>query len=152
MERDEMIAGMTKELAKVRSDMERMGPIALGTLARSSKKYRTKDGKEHKCRDMAVLKFAGSGAGRTMRIPADKEKIVGEMLENGRKWRDLNKRCIMLMSQLAVHGALKKTTRDADTEVCESHGDSGSGKRSGKRHGVGRSRGENRSRGEKRGD
>ena len=143
MDREEMIVGMAKELAKVRSDMEGVGPIALGTLAASSKKYRTKDGKEHKCRDMSVLKFAGSVTNRTMRIPADKEKIVREMLENGRRWRELNKRYIMLMSQLAVYGALKKTTRDADAEVCESHGDSGSGKRSGKRHGVGKGGREN---------
>ena len=88
--------------------MDGLGPIALGTLARSSKKYRTKDGKEHLCRDRTVLKFAGAGRIRTMRIPADKEKIVREMLENGRKWRDLNKRCLMLTSQLAVLGALKK--------------------------------------------
>ena len=40
--------------------MEELGPIAVGTLSSSRKKYRTKDGKEHVCGDSAVLKFAGT--------------------------------------------------------------------------------------------
>ena len=36
--------------------MEELGPIAVGTLSSSRKKYRTKDGKEHVCGDSAVLK------------------------------------------------------------------------------------------------
>ena len=57
---EKRIEAMSRELADVRSRMEELGPIAVGTLARSSKKYRTKDGREHVCADSAVLKFAGS--------------------------------------------------------------------------------------------
>ena len=105
---EERIEAMQKELAGVRSRMEELGPIAVGTLARSSKKYRTKDGKERVCADSAVLKFSGSGKNLTMRIPKDKERIVRTLLENGRKWRELSKRHLLLSSQLAVYGALKK--------------------------------------------
>lgn len=142
MDVEKRIEAMGKELVRVRSRMEELGPIALGTLSTSQKKYRTKDGREHVCKDAAVLKFAGAGKNLTMRIPKDKEKVVRKLLENGRTWRELNKRYILLSSQLAVLGALKKTTRDADSEVREPPGDSlgekrrGDGRRVGKRRGT----------------
>ena len=108
MKRDKMIEAASKELAEVRSHMEELGPIAVGTLSASRKKYRTKDGKEHVCGDSAVLKFAGAGRNLTVRVPRDKEKIVRKLLENGRQWRALSKRYMLLSSQLAVYGALKK--------------------------------------------
>ena len=132
------IGAMSEELVRVRSRMEELGPIALGTLSASQKKYRTKDGREHVCRDAAVLKFAGAGKNLTMRIPKDKEKVVRKLLENGREWRELNKRHLLLSSQLAVLGALKKTTRDADAQVREPDGDSRRGKRSGDGRRVGK--------------
>ena len=109
MDVEKRIEALGKELARVRSHMEELGPIALGTLSSSQKKYRTKDGREHVCKDAAVLKFAGAGKNLTMRIPKDKEKVVRKLLENGRTWRELNKRYLLLSSQLAVLGALKKT-------------------------------------------
>ena len=108
MELDKRIEAWGKELALVRSRMEELGPIAVGTLSSSRKKYRTKDGKEHVCGDSAVLKFAGSGKGLTVRIPRDKEKAVRKLLENGREWRKLSKKNMQLSSRLAVYGALKK--------------------------------------------
>ena len=108
MDVEKRIEALGKELARVRSRMEELGPIALGTLSASQKKYRTKDGRVHVCQDAAVLKFAGSGKNMTMRIPKDKEKVVRMLLENGRTWRELSKRYLMLSSQLAVFGALKK--------------------------------------------
>ena len=99
---------MSKELSSIRLQMEALGPIAMGTISKSSKKYNTKDGREHVCADSAVLKFAGTGKNLTMRIPKDKEELVGKLLENGRKWRELSKKHMLLSSQLAVYGALKK--------------------------------------------
>ena len=141
MDVEKRIEAMGKELVLVRSRMEKLGPIALGTLSASQKKYRTKDGREHVCKDAAVLKFAGAGKNLTMRIPKDKEKIVRKLLENGRTWRELNKRYLLLSSQLAVLGASKKTTRDADTEVREPSGDSCGGKRRGDGCRAGKCRG-----------
>ena len=141
MDVEKRIEAMGKELVLVRSRMEELGPIALGTLSASQKKYRTKDGREHVCKDAAVLKFAGAGKNLTMRIPKDKEKIVRKLLENGRTWRELNKRYLLLSSQLAVLGALKKTTRDADAEVREPSGDSCGGKRRGDGCRAGKCRG-----------
>ena len=138
MDVEKRIEALGKELARVRSRMEELGPIALGTLSASKKKYRTKDGREHVCKDAAVLKFAGAGKNLTMRIPKDKEKLVRKLLENGRAWRELNKRYLLLSSQLAVLGALKKTTRDADSEVREPSGDSCRGKRDGNGRRVGK--------------
>ena len=137
MDREKVIDAWSKELARVRSQMDEIGPIAVGTLSRSTKTYRTKDGKEHTCSDSAVLKFAGAGKNLTVRIPGDKEKIVRKLLENGRKWRELNKRHLQLVSRLAVYGALTKTTRDADPEVREPSGDSRRGKRDGNGRRVG---------------
>lgn len=74
MDREKMIDGWGRELARVRSQMDELGPIAVGTLSRSTKKYRTKDGAEHTCSDSAVLKFAGAGKNLTVRVPGDKEK------------------------------------------------------------------------------
>lgn len=141
MDREKMIDGWGKELARVRSQMDELGPIAVGTLSRSTKKYRTKDGAEHTCSDSAVLKFAGAGKNLTVRVPGDKEKAVRKLLENGRKWRELSKRHLQLSSRLAVYGALKKTTRDADAEVREPSGDSRRGKRTGDGRRVGKGRG-----------
>ena len=141
MDVEKRIEAMGKELVLVRSRMEELGPIALGTLSASQKKYRTKDGREHVCKDAAVLKFAGAGKNLTMRIPKDKEKVVRKLLENGRTWRELNKRYLLLSSQLAVLGALKKTTRDADAEVREPSGDSCGGKRRGDGCRAGKCRG-----------
>ncbi len=108
MEQDKRIEAWARELAEVRSGMEGLGPIAVGTLSASRKKYRTKDGTERVCRDSAVLKFAGPGKGLTVRIPRDREKIVRKLLGNGRKWRELSRRYMALSSRLAVYGALKK--------------------------------------------
>lgn len=108
MDVEKRIEALGKELARVRSRMEELGPIALGMLSASKKRYRTKDGRAHVCKDAAVLKFAGAGKNLTMRIPKDKEKVVRKLLENGRTWRELNKRYLLLSSQLAVLGALKK--------------------------------------------
>lgn len=108
MELDKRIEAWGRELALVRSRMEELGPIALGTLAKSRKKYRTKDGRERVCDDSAVLKFAGTGKGLTVRIPKDREGAVRKLLENGRIWRGLSRRYMQLSSRLAVYGALKK--------------------------------------------
>ena len=85
MDVEKRIGAMSEELVRVRSRMEEFGPIALGTLSANQKKYRTKDGREHVCRDAAVFKFAGAGKNLTMRILKDKEKVVRKQLENGRQ-------------------------------------------------------------------
>lgn len=108
MDGEKKIEAWQQELITVRSGMEEMGPVVIGTISSSRKKYRTKDGEERVCGDTAVLKFAGTGKNLTVRIPKDKEKLVRKMIDNGRKWRDLNKRYILLSSRLAVYGALKK--------------------------------------------
>ena len=108
MDGEKKIEAWQQELITVRSGMEEMGPVVIGTISSSRKKYRTKDGEERVCGDTAVLKFAGTGKNLTVRIPKDKEKLVRKMIDNGRKWRDLNKRYILLSSRLAVCGALKK--------------------------------------------
>ena len=136
MDCEKKIEGWQKELSRVRSAMEELGPVVIGTISSSRKKYRTKDGKEHVCGDTAVLKFAGTGKSLTVRIPKGNEKLVRQMIANGRKWRELSKRHMLLSSQLAVYGALKKTTCDADTEVCEPSGGSRGGMRRGERRGV----------------
>jgi len=51
MEQEKRIKALSKELLTVRSKMDELGPIVLGTISRSTKKYRTKDGKEHVCVD-----------------------------------------------------------------------------------------------------
>jgi len=109
MDQEKRIKAMSKELLTVRSRMEELGPIVLGTMSRSTKKYRTKDGQEHVCADSAVLKFSGAGVGSTVRIPRESEKSVRKMIEDGKKWRALNKRWVLLTSRLAVCGALKKS-------------------------------------------
>ena len=108
MDGEKKIEAWQQELIMVRSGMEEMGPVVIGTISSSRKKYRTKDGEVRVCGDTAVLKFAGTGKNLTVRIPKDKEKLVRKMIDNGRKWRDLNKRYILLSSRLAVYGALKK--------------------------------------------
>ena len=128
MDMEKRIADTTKELAGVRARLEALGPIVVGTISSSRKKYRTKDGKERHCADSAMLKLAGGGAGSTLRIPADKEKLVRKLIGNGRKWRELNKRWTLLTSRLAVYGALKKTTRDADSQVRQPHGNPRTGR------------------------
>lgn len=109
MDQEKRIKALSKELVGVRAKMEELGPIVLGTMSRSTKKYRTKDGKEHVCADSSVLKFSGAGEGSTVRIPKESEKAVRRMVENGRKWRALNRRWVLLTSRLAVLGALKKS-------------------------------------------
>ena len=108
MDGEKKIEAWQQELIMVRSGMEEMGPVVIGTISSSRKKYRTKDGEVRVCGDTAVLKFAGTGKNLTVRIPKDKEKLVRKMIDNGRKWRDLNKRYVLLSSRLAVYGALKK--------------------------------------------
>lgn len=141
MDGEKKIEAWQQELIMVRSGMEEMGPVVIGTISSSRKKYRTKDGEVRVCGDTAVLKFAGTGKNLTVRIPKDKEKLVRKMIDNGRTWRDLNKRYILLSSRLAVYGALKKTTCDADTQVRESSGDSCGGKRRGDGRRVGKNGG-----------
>lgn len=102
MDGEKKIEAWQQELIMVRSGMEEMGPVVIGTISSSRKKYRTKDGEVRVCGDTAVLKFAGTGKNLTVRIPKDKEKLVRKMIDNGRKWRDLNKRYILLSSRLAV--------------------------------------------------
>ena len=104
------IDALRRELVTVRSRMEEIGPMVFGTLAASHKKYRTKDGKERICRDSPVLKFAGATVKSTVRIPPDKAKSVQAMIANGREWRILNKRHLLIVSQLSVLGALKKNS------------------------------------------
>ena len=106
MDGEKKIEAWQQELIMVRSGMEEMGPVVIGTISSSRKKYRTKDGEVRVCGDTAVLKFAGTGKNLTVRIPKDKEKLVRKMIDNGRTWRDLNKRYILLGSRLAVYGAL----------------------------------------------
>ena len=115
MDGEKKIEAWQQELIMVRSGMEEMGPVVIGTISSSRKKYRTKDGEVRVCGDTAVLKFAGTGKNLTVRIPKDKEKLVRKMIDNGRKWRDLNKRYILLSSRLAVYGALTRLSTFAST-------------------------------------
>ena len=123
----------TKRLNAVRSQMEAFGPIILGTLSKRTQTHTLKDGTKKKGPATSSLKLAGTGNMVTMRIPRKCEKLVEKMVADGKKWLELDKECRVLTSYLAALGALKKTARDADTQVCESCGDSGNGKRFGKR-------------------
>ena len=118
MDGEKKIEAWQQELIMVRSGMEEMGPVVIGTISSSRKKYRTKDGEVRVCGDTAVLKFAVTGKNLTVRIPKDKEKLVRKMIDNGRKWRDLNKRYILLSSRLAVYGALKRGFRHKCGSLC----------------------------------
>ena len=128
-----------KRLDAIRTEMEGFGPIILGTLSKRTQTHTLKDGTKKKGPATSSLKLAGTGNKVTMRIPRSCEKLVEKMVSDGRKWVELDKECRILMSYLAAQGALKKTTRDADSEVREPHGDSrrrkrdGNGRRVGKR-------------------
>ena len=118
-----------KRLNAVRSRMEAFGPIILGTLSKRTQTHMRKDGTKRTGPATSSLKLAGTGNMVTMRIPRKCEKLVEKMVADGKKWLELDKEFRVLTSYLAALGALKKTARDADSEVRESHGDSGSGKR-----------------------
>lgn len=105
---DKEIEKMRRELSQVESAIEEIGPIVVGTLSRSRKKYQTKDGKVHYCEDSAMLKLSGARSHATMRIPREREGAIRELIANGKKWMGLNKRLIELTSRLAALGALKK--------------------------------------------
>ena len=130
-----------KRLDAIRSEMEGLGPIILGTLSKRTQTHTLKDGTKRKGPATSSLKLAGTGNRVTMRIPRSCEKIVAKMVSDGRKWLALDKECRVLMSYLAALGALKKTTRDADAEVREPSGDSRRGKRAGDGRRVGKGRG-----------
>ena len=53
MDGEKKIEAWQQELIMVRSGMEEMGPIVIGTISSSRKKYRTKDG-EVRCRKRFV--------------------------------------------------------------------------------------------------
>ena len=120
-----------KRLDAIRSEMEGLGPIILGTLSKRTQTHTLKDGTKRKGPATSSLKLAGTGNRVTMRIPRSCEKLVAKMVSDGKKWVDLDRECRVLMSYLAALGALKKTTRDADAQVREPSGDSRRGKRNG---------------------
>ena len=130
-----------KRLDAIRSEMEGLGPIILGTLSKRTQTHTLKDGTKRRGPATSSLKLAGTGNRVTMRIPRSCEKIVAKMVSDGRKWLKLDKECRVLTSYLAALGALKKTTRDADAEVREPSGDSRRGKRAGDGRRVGKGRG-----------
>ena len=130
-----------KRLDAIRSEMEGLGPIILGTLSKRTQTHTLKDGTKRKGPATSSLKLAGTGNRVTMRIPRSCEKLVAKMVSDGRKWLALDKECRVLTSYLAALGALKKTTRDADAEVRGPSGDSRRGKRTGGGRRVGKGRG-----------
>ena len=126
-----------KRLDAIRSEMEGLGPIILGTLSKRTQTHTLKDGTKRKGPATSSLKLAGTGNRVTMRIPRSCEKLVAKMVSDGKKWVELDRECRVLMSYLAALGALKKTTRDADAQVREPSGDSRRGKRDGNGRRVG---------------
>ena len=106
MDGEKKIEAGQQELSMVRSGREERGPVVIGTISSSRKKYRTKNGEVRVCGDTAGLKVAATGKNLTVGSPKEKEKLVRKMIDNGPTWRDLNKRYILLGSRLAVYGAL----------------------------------------------
>lgn len=97
-----------KRLDAIRSQMEGLGPIILGTLSRRTQTHTLKDGTKKKGPATSSLKLAGTGNRMTMRIPRPCENLVAKMVSDGRKWLALDKECRVLTSYLAALGALKK--------------------------------------------
>lgn len=97
-----------KRLDAIRSEMEGLGPIILGTLSKRTQTHTLKDGTKRKGPATSSLKLAGTGNRVTMRIPRSCEKLVAKMVSDGRKWLALDKECRVLTSYLAALGALKK--------------------------------------------
>ena len=97
-----------KRLDAIRSEMEGLGPIILGTLSKRTQTHTLKDGTKKKGPATSSLKLAGTGNRVTMRIPRSCEKLVAKMVSDGKKWAELDRECRVLMSYLAALGALKK--------------------------------------------
>ena len=101
---------LQSRLDELRSQMDEIGPVVFGTLTRRTQKYTLADGTVKVGRAPSCLKVAGTGNASVVRIRRDREKFVAELVENGRRYRELQREYETLESVLAVLGALKKNS------------------------------------------
>ena len=115
-----------QRIEQIRKEIASIGEFAVGTLSCSSSRYRLKNGTWKQAKPHWKFQSLGPrGKRRYIHVPVACVKRVKELVENGKRYRVLEREYARLITEASLADAEKKTS-----SPCRSPGSGGSEKSS----------------------